>query len=415
MSEKIYDIAICGYGPVGKLLGILLGRAGHKVLIVEKFSGGYPLPRAVTHDSEFARILQTIGLQPDKIPQITAPYDDFYIWRNADGEILQDVDWSGIGPSGWNNTWFFNQPDLEEALDQQVKSLPNVVVHTRTEMLDFDDQGTHVSITAQNEIDETQTFVAKYLIGADGANSIVRRRISPVWHDQGYFFDWLVVDVIMKPHKTFPHIANQMCDPKRPATMVPGGPGRRRWEFMRLENETWEELNQPEKSWQLLEPFGVTPADAELERHSVYRFQAGWAETWKQGRVLIAGDAAHLTPPFAGQGLCAGFRDAMNLYWKLDYVLRGISDDSLLETYGPERTPHVAEFIQFAMELGKIICVLDPAEAKQRDDRMLAAREDRGDSGAPKPPNPQLGKGVHFGTTGGFVSEQSRVCTKKGY
>jgi len=155
--------------------------------------------------------------------------------------------------------------------------------------------------------------------------------------------------------------------------LVSGGPGRRRWEFMRLPEETVEELNDAQRAWELLAPWDAHPGNARLERYGVYTFNARYAKRWRTRRVLLAGDAAHLMPPFAGQGMCAGVRDAANLAWKLDLVLGGVVPDSLLDTYQQERLPSAKHAIEFSMELGKVICVANPDEAAARDDAMAAA------------------------------------------
>ena len=165
----------------------------------------------------------------------------------------------------------------------------------------------------------------------------------------------------------------QICDPVRPTTVVSGGPGRRRWEFMRLPHETMSGLNNEETAWRLLARWELTPDNAELERHTVYTFQARWADAWRRGRVVIAGDAAHLMPPFAGQGMCSGIRDCANLAWKLDLVLSGRAGDALLDTYTSERSAHIQNAIGMSVELGNVICLTDPAAVAARDEVMLKA------------------------------------------
>ncbi|MBX7445911.1 bifunctional 3-(3-hydroxy-phenyl)propionate/3-hydroxycinnamic acid hydroxylase [Arthrobacter sp. MAHUQ-56] len=404
------DVTIVGFGPVGKLLALQLGRRGHRVLVVDRKETGYPLPRAVTHCSDFARILQSVGLSPDRIPEVTEPYDDMYVWRNGQGQTLVEVDWSGRGESGWYNTYFFNQPALEDRLDALVEDLPTVTVLRGWEAGDVSQDKDSIRVNLNRTSSGEQiTAVSSWLIGADGANSAVRQLAGIEWHDEGFFYDWLVVDVKPGPGLDFPHVASQLCDTSRPATMVPGGPGRRRWEFMRLPGETKEELNRTEKAWELLAPYGVTADNAELERHSVYTFQACWATEWRHGRILLAGDAAHLMPPFAGQGLGAGVRDAMNLAWKLGAVLDGLADDSLLDTYGPERSQHAIAFVKFSVNLGQVICLTDHEEAAERDERMIA--EWASTRTAPAPPRPGLGHGLHTGPHGGELAIQGRVTS----
>jgi hypothetical protein len=170
---------------------------------------------------------------------------------------------------------------------------------------------------------------------------------------------------------------------------------------MRLPAETVEELNDEATAWRLLEPWGITPVTAKLERHTVYTFQARWCDTWRRGRLLLAGDSAHLMPPFAGQGMCSGLRDAVNLAWKLGLVLDGRAHDGILDSYGPERAEHVRHFIEASMSLGEVICLPDPVAAAERDRAMQADLA----AGVQQPPRPlpKLGPGLHRGDAGGGV------------
>jgi hypothetical protein len=182
----------------------------------------------------------------------------------------------------------------------------------------------------------------------------------------------LIVDVVLHEHRVFDPINVQVCDPARPTTAVSGGPGRRRWEFMRLPDEDRSALDDSQRAWELLAPWDVRPDNATLERHAVYTFNARWAQEWRVGRVLLAGDAAHQMPPFAGQGMCSGIRDAASLAWRLDLVLRQLAPDGLLDSYAAERMPEVRGAIELSMALGRIICVPDPEEATRRDAAMSA-------------------------------------------
>jgi flavoprotein hydroxylase len=208
----------------------------------------------------------------------------------------------------------------------------------------------------------------------------------------------LILDLIVHDQRVFSPPNLQICDPARPTTVVSGGPGRRRWEFMRLPDETVEELTTEATAWRLLAPWNLTAENATLERHTVYTFQARWAERWRTGRVLLAGDAAHQMPPFAGQGMCSGLRDAANLAWKLSAVLAKRAPHTLLDTYQQEREESVRAIIDFSMELGKIICVSDPVAAAERDE-MFASMVVEGES-SELPPLPGFTAGVrHEGSS----------------
>ena len=267
----------------------------------------------------------------------------------------------------------FHQPDLEALLAARAESLPTVEVRRGVEITGLERADGAVDLhDAHGEV-----VRAAHVVGCDGANSAVRRLAGIEMVDLGFFHDWLIVDVILDEPRVFDPLNVQVCDPRRPTTAVSGGPGRRRWEFMRLPGETLDELDAEDRAWELLEPWGVRPDGARLERHAVYTFQARHAERWRDGRVLIAGDAAHLMPPFAGQGMCAGVRDAANLAWKLDLVLAGDAPDALLDTYEAERLPSARSAIELSMALGEVICVADAGEAAARDESMAAAVTDR--------------------------------------
>ncbi|MDT2004089.1 bifunctional 3-(3-hydroxy-phenyl)propionate/3-hydroxycinnamic acid hydroxylase [Rhodococcus opacus] len=371
------DVAVVGCGPVGTLLAVLLGQRGHRVTIVDKWPEPYDQPRAVTYDHEIARILAILGIDSDNDPAVEY-HDDLYYWRNAEGENLLEVDWKSIAASGWRTRYWFSQPALEKRLREVAATLPSVTIRRGWLATGLEQDAAGTTLTGQVAGTDggppTETIRARYVVGADGANSFVRAALGLDFADHGFFFDWLILDMIM------PDISGldlgpthwQLCDPVRPTTIVPGGPGRRRWEYMVLPGENAADLASEQSAWRLLEPWGVTPANAELERSAVYRFQARWAENWRNGRGLIAGDAAHLMPPFAGEGMCAGLRDAVALAWRLDLVLSGKSGDDVLDSYGTERKGHVHHYIDFSMRLGKIICIADADEAVARDRRMIA-------------------------------------------
>jgi 2-polyprenyl-6-methoxyphenol hydroxylase-like FAD-dependent oxidoreductase len=360
-------VAIVGAGPVGLALAILLGQQGHSVIVLERWPEPYPLPRAVHFDHEVGRILQSCGIGA-RLRAISEPAEA-YEWRNAAGATLLRFGRIGAGRSGWPESSMFCQPELEALLEVRARSLPAVEVRRGVEVTTLDQHPDRVILG-----DAAGGVVrARYVVGCDGANSTIRDLAAIDVRDLGFFHDWLIVDVTLDEPRVFDPINLQICDPARPTTAVSGGPGRRRWEFMRLPHETLDELNDEARAWELLGPWDLHPGNARLERHAVYTFQARHAERWRAGRALIAGDAAHQMPPFAGQGMGAGLRDAANLAWKLGHVLARDAPDALLDTYEVERLPSARRAIEFSMELGKVICVPDPAEAARRDEAMAAA------------------------------------------
>ncbi|MGW7002776.1 bifunctional 3-(3-hydroxy-phenyl)propionate/3-hydroxycinnamic acid hydroxylase MhpA [Streptomyces sp. NPDC054933] len=341
-----------------------------------------------------------------------------YEWRSAAGQTILRFDRQRPGPSGWPLSNNFHQPDLEQALDDRVREVDRVNVRRGHEATELRDLGEHAEVTVRGPSDERYVLRAAYVIGCDGANSLVREHMHTSVTDLGFCYDWLIVDVT--PQQPWPPVNLQICDPARPTTVVSGGPGRRRWEFMRMPGETIEELNRPETAWRLLAPWNLTPDNATFERNAIYTFQARWADRWRDGRVLLAGDAAHLMPPFAGQGMCSGMRDAANLAWKLDLVLRGAAHPDLLDTYTSERSAHVQHAIGLSIALGEIICATDPEAVAARDRAMLDAGA-RPEIALPRLPPPVLGPGLlHRGPDGqparpaGCLAAQGRVRAPDG-
>jgi 2-polyprenyl-6-methoxyphenol hydroxylase-like FAD-dependent oxidoreductase len=397
-----YDVAIVGYGPVGEMAALMLARRGYRVAVVERWTEIYPLPRAVGFDDEIARLFQQEGVLSG-VAEITEAARDMYEWRNRDDEVLLRLDWSIPGPAGRSLANMFSQPELQSVLDRHVRRHDRVALHLGWRLDDLQQDEQHVELRIRRgEIaapgdwtptEEVRTISARYVIGADGANSTVGGLLGIEHDDLGFRFDWLIIDV--KPHeqREWSPLNWQLCDPARPTAIVSGGPGRRRWEFMALEGESMDDLNTTETAWRLLEPWGRTPENTTLERHAVYTFKASWTKEWRRGRVLLAGDAAHLMPPFAGQGMCGGLRDVANLVWKLDLVLSGRSSDALLDTYGTERSPHIQSFVHLSMALGQITCVLDQEAAAERDRRMIAGDGDPAKV-LPEGPPPRLGPGA---------------------
>ncbi|WP_234444689.1 bifunctional 3-(3-hydroxy-phenyl)propionate/3-hydroxycinnamic acid hydroxylase [Streptomyces sp. NRRL F-525] len=406
------DVIVVGNGPVGAALGVLLAQRGRRVTVLERRRRPYTLPRATSFDGETARLLAGCGTGAG-LGRITEPAGA-YQWRTAADEILLDIAFRTEGPYGWPDANTMHQPALEELLAARAAELPGVTVVRGREVVGIEERDDRVAVTAEDEDGAARTYTARWVVGCDGANSFVRHHLDVPVTDLGFSYEWLLCDVRLREPRVFVPTNLQICDPARPTTLVGSGPGHRRWEFMRLPGERAAELNREETAWRLLAPYGVTPDTATLLRSTTYIFQARWAERWRAGRVLLAGDAAHLMPPFAGQGMCSGIRDVVNLAWKLDLVLGGLAPESLLDTYTEERRAQVHESILSSVQLGRVICVTDPMAAAERDATILAGRRGRGPT-VPDPAKPLTRGLLHRASDGspsapaGEVIPQGRV------
>ncbi|MEU1013941.1 bifunctional 3-(3-hydroxy-phenyl)propionate/3-hydroxycinnamic acid hydroxylase [Streptomyces sp. NPDC005890] len=379
------DVLVVGYGPVGSVLSVLLAQRGWRVTVLERRRRPYTLPRATSFDGETARLLAGTGIGGE-LGRITEPGTG-YQWRTADGRTLLDIEFTTEGPYGWPDANTMHQPALEEVLAARAAQLPGITVLRDRRVVDITDGPDGVTVTAEDDEGAPRTFTARWVVGCDGANSFVRDRMGVSVTDLGFSYEWLLCDVELREPRAFEPTNVQLCDPARPTTLVGSGPGHRRWEFMRLPGERAADLNREETAWRLLAPFDVTPDTARLLRSTTYIFQARWADEWRAGHVLLAGDAAHLMPPFAGQGMCSGVRDVVGLAWRLDLVLRGTAPESLLDSYTEERRAQVRESILASVQLGRLICVTDAADAAERDATVLANRRGRG-PGRPDPARP---------------------------
>lgn len=388
-----FDVIHIGYGPVSKTLAVMLDRLDWKVGIFEKFAEVYPLPRAVCIDHEIFRMLKASGMG-DIADKVTSPAP-VYRWFNADWKELLSIDWTAGSISGGPEVNFVHQPSFERELDKDINSRKNISLNYNSEAVAVKQNDDYVTVTIKNvETGEENDYTARYLVGMDGANSFVRESLGITRTDKGFEADWLVVDFILNDGLSAKDLGliecGQHCNPKRPTTIVPGGfeNGKecRRWEFMRLPHETKEEMITEAKVQELLGDW-IKPDQGTLVRHALYTFRSLVANQWREKRILLAGDAAHLMPPFMGQGMCAGLRDVWNLVWKLNLILKGAASDNLLDSYEPERSPHISDVIDASVYLGEVICVSDEKQAAERDEAFLSG------TATPPPPFPILTDG----------------------
>lgn len=370
--DETCDVLIAGGGPTGVTLAVLLAKRGVSVIVAEKEAGIYPLPRAAHIDHEGMRVLQEAGVA-EAVMQ-TARRANRYDFRNAKGEVLLRFEGAAqIGPGGWPAANMIHQPSVEAELHKALAAQTRAVLHHRWELKSFTDEGTGVTARVSTPEGE-RTIRARYLVGADGARSPVREACGIHFEDLNFEEPWLVVDVLVDDYSRLPTDNLQICNPERPTTCVLMGEGRHRWEFMIKPGETPEQVSDDAFIEKLLEPWDVKGA-VRLERKAVYTFRARIAAQWRKGRVLLAGDAAHQTPPFAGQGMCSGLRDAANLAWKLAAVAKGEAEDSLLDSYQPERAPNLRATIDMAIMMGKTVCITSKWGAFVRDLKFKLARK----------------------------------------
>lgn len=345
--NRVCDVAIVGCGPTGALLANILGQYGLTVAIFERQRQIYDLPRAVHFDGEVMRIFQSVALA-DQVFDITR-VNKGMVFRNAQGDTL--VSWprdQHTGDTGWHESYRFHQPALEKILRHGLARFANVQLELGSTVTHVEDVGGLVVLT----LDDGRKVEAAFAVACDGAQSFMRGQMGIQLDDLGFRERWLVVDLALKrPRPDLGDFSVQYCDPEKPATYVRGTGDRRRWEF-RIDGPGPGEFSEDE-IWQRLERW-ITPDDAIVERFAIYTFRSVLAVKWRRGRIFLAGDAAHLMPPFMGQGMCAGMRDAANLGWKLAAVCRGF-DDFLLETYESERRPNVRQYIDLSVRLGRLI------------------------------------------------------------
>ncbi len=364
---KTFDVAIVGYGPVGAVAGGLLGQAGFSVYVCDRLTGVYEIPRAIALDHEILRVCRQLGVA-DEVLRHCEPFtnSEFY---GVDGQLIRRMTMVAPPyPQGYTPSMVFTQPPVERALRARVAALPNVVVQEGVECTALAQDADGVTLTV-----DSQPVRARWAIAADGGSSSLRGWLGIGLQDLDFDEPWLVVDVMVNERglAKLPKTSVQFCEPDRPCTLVIGPGNHRRWEISLKPGEDPKQAATPEGTWALLSRW-LTPQDGTLWRQSSYRFHALVADRWRVGRVFLAGDAAHMQPPFLGQGMCQGIRDAANLAWKLIAVMRGEAPDRLLDSYGIERQAHVRELTTRLKAIGAVICERDVEKARARDAKLLA-------------------------------------------
>jgi len=378
----MYDVLIAGYGPTGMLAAALLGRAGHRVGVFERYKTLYNLPRVgIVHD-DVLRMFQEIGCI-EKVWPHTHFLPVYELARH--GKVLLSSDVAPNATHGWPEYISIYQPAFEAGLDVIAKAQPSVEVSQGERVIAVAQNDTRVEIEVEGDGGARRKVEGRYLIGADGGNSFVRQALGIRYEDLGFDQDWLVIDGKAKNPRPGLPAMRQLAEPEQPGVTLQMGPQHRRWSFMIFAGESPADAVKPESVWRRLDrPEGATPDEYELIRVASYKFQSLYAERWRQGRVFLAGDAAHQMPPFLAQGLCSGFRDAHNLAWKLDLVLAGKAPDAFLDNYEAERGPNARATIVESMRVGQHVNERDPEKVRQRDEQLMALQTEKERSGGNK-------------------------------
>jgi 3-(3-hydroxy-phenyl)propionate hydroxylase len=341
-------IVIVGAGPTGLTLANLLGVYGISCLLVERNAVTVHEPRAVSIDDESLRSMQMAGVVETVMTGTVAGYGSHYF--SPKGRCFAKVQ-PTEEPFGFPRRNAFRQPVLEVQLRDALARFPHVTAAFEHDLVSFAQDGDQVRVRIRHAGAEQQV-ACDYLIACDGASSPVRRSLGIGMSGSTFRERWLIVDLAQSPVAS-PH-TKVFCNPKRPCIALPGPQQTRRYEFMLHENERDEDMLAPDTIAKLLRQHEAAPG-SEIVRKVVYTFHARLADRWSEGRVHLAGDAAHLTPPFAGQGMNSGLRDATNLAWKLAAVTRGTLGPALLDTYEMERRDHAWSMVGFALTIGRVM------------------------------------------------------------
>ena len=367
MSELDCDVAIIGAGPTGLTLANLLGAAGVRVVLIERNDTTVQEPRAVSIDDEALRTMQAAGLIDEVLKDVALDYGAHYF--TPAGVCFAKVE-PKTREFGYPRRSAFTQPRLEATLREGLGRFGNVSALFGHACDGVSERDGVVEAAVRSPEGGERAIRARYLVGCDGARSMVRRAIGANLAGSTYEERWLIVDLASTRERF--RQTRVLCNPARPVITLPGPHGIRRYEFMLRAGETEEEVTSPEFVRALLAEHGPD-ADEPVVRRRVYTFHARVADRWRRGRVLLAGDAAHLSPPFAGQGMNSGIRDAHNLAWKLAAVVKGSLGEGLLDSYERERAPHAAALIQLAINIGRVMMPTSPLQARLVQSAFRAA------------------------------------------
>jgi 3-(3-hydroxy-phenyl)propionate hydroxylase len=369
-NHHVYDVAIVGMGPVGCIAAGLLAHRGIDVLILDKEQDVFALPRAAHIDHTGLRVLQQVGLLEPLIEEMIPNKSLDLV--DAEHELLVRVPGDQETISGLPASMYFYQPTFDRLLSSAVSAMPSVTARRGWEMVSLEARESDVALECKVLPGVHERARARWVIGCDGATSTVRDLLGITVTSLGFDEKWLVVDLRKTGEPSLAvDRAVQVCDPARPHVTNPIPGNRQRFEFRLFEDDDPPVLAARPSLRRLVRRW-YPEGNFAVERSAVYHFHGLISTAWRSGRVFLAGDAAHQMPPFLGQGMCSGIRDAANLAWKIDFVLRGIAPATILDTYEAERSPHVRSIIERAIEFGRFVATTDPKTARARNVRIRA-------------------------------------------
>ncbi|MGY1937666.1 bifunctional 3-(3-hydroxy-phenyl)propionate/3-hydroxycinnamic acid hydroxylase MhpA [Nocardia gipuzkoensis] len=413
MSVLDVDVVVVGLGPTGLTLANLLGRRGVRVLVLEREPEYYGLARAVYTDDEGMRVFQTAGAADELAADMNV--DSTVQWVRGDGSVLAQfhrID----RPLGWPVVNFLYQPYLENTLERALGRYPHVTVRRGREVVGFDQDADGVSVEhaecrgtgygklpADTDLGTAERVRAKFLVGCDGGRSVVRTELGIEMSGTSFPERWLVVDLRAREGvDAFRHLPyfDFVCDPELPIVSCPQPDRHHRFEFMLTPTQTKEQMEDAETVRRHIARF-VDPDEVQVLRKLVYTFNAVVADRWRDGRILIAGDAAHMTPQFIGQGMNSGVRDADNLSWKLTAIIEHGAALQILDSYESERRPHAEAMIDLSVLNKKLVSIDNKVLAAARDIGLTTALRVPGFGGwiraAKMKPRPRFRRGAYLG------------------
>lgn len=396
-----FDVAVVGCGPVGLAMIHLLGQKGISVVGIESTKDVMEFPRASHLDDEILRIFQALDVAYELEPAMLISTDYEYFDEKWNRFLKMKLK-RGYSDQGWRYDYQFHQPDFEKLLRQKISQQSHVSMlfgQTVAQIVQNEDFATVTIEDTDNG--HVQKVTARYVVGCDGARSTVRKIMGTPLEDFNGTQRWLITDVYVHDDVELPSPSFEYCHSERPVTYIIFPDRRRRFEFKLRDEDQKEDMETVERVHELLRPW-VAPEHYRIERKDVYHFHGLLAKGWRNGRLMIAGDAAHQMPPKLGQGLCSGYRDVMNLAWKLAMVLHGQATESLLDTYETERSPHVRWYIQTSVDLAIAI------DQMQKSQNAADTQEFGG-------MRITLGPGIHGddGEPAGTLSAQPRLNSGK--